>query len=118
MSNPTKRYALTSDLLEALDDLGHNRSLLLRQVLATSSPSDLLLGLRTRLSEAPKKVYSASVTVKLDEKGIAKLEELADLAQLPVEHALRLLIQAYICRATSHKESHGPATSLEPAASQ
>ena len=117
MSN-IRSYSLPIDLLDAFDLVSHgNRSATLRKVIGNATDNDILTALVFRLQRPTASGRPVRVTLATSEDAVSKLKDMSDRSGLPMEHVLRLLIEGYIRKVSSHKESHGSASSLEPAAS-
>lgn len=105
-----KHYTLSSGLVELFDSLPTTRSASMRAAVSEAFKDDqvLVTALVKRLISPRDQTPTTKVSVSWDEESEEKLNKLAERANLPVEHVLRLSMEAYISRrkaSQSHKES-------------
>lgn len=95
-----KDYVLPADLLETFDSLVTNRSSSLEKAvnLAYKDCGRLVRALEKRLSSdknEEKDTQTRRVGVTLPPRTIEQLNELEERTKLPVEHVMRLAMEAY-----------------------
>lgn len=105
-----KHYTLSSSLVAEFEALPTTRSASMRAAVTEAANDDQVLAsaLVQRLVSPKDDSGVARIAVSWDDDSEEKLNKLADRASLPIEHVLRLAMEAYISRRKgrhSHKES-------------
>lgn len=97
-----KTYTLPDDLVQAYDLLPMTRTASIRFAIVEAHRDVTALGrvlVRRLVSSKVSQSDSKRVTVRLDDPDVKKLNEMAERSCLPIEHVLRLVMEAYILKA-------------------
>jgi len=90
-----RRYSLTDDLVAATATTNRSASVSAAIDKARVDPTILTRALIKRLTDNTER-EPVAVTVSISVETIDKLSELAKMTRLPVEHVLRLALEAHL----------------------